>query len=159
MSKRVYIETTIPSYLTSRPSRDIIRAAQQQQTRDWWEDHASQYDLFISQLVVDECYMGDTESAARRLAVLGKLARLEITDAVGPLVQALQHGGAIPSVAGDDAAHISIAAVHSMDFLLTWNCTQIANAMRAEAIRSVVEASGYRCPVICTPTGLLGERS
>jgi hypothetical protein len=157
MKPRVYLETTIPSYLTAWPSRDLVRAAHQQITREWWDQRRIQFDLFISQVVLDECRSGDPTAAAARLAALQDFALLEQTDDATRLAQLLIQQVPLPDRAAVDALHIAIAAVQGMDYLLTWNCTHIANATLRESIEAVCRASGYEPPGICTPEELLTE--
>jgi predicted nucleic acid-binding protein len=150
------LETTIPSYLTSRPSRDLIIAGHQQITREWWEKQGNDFQLYISQLVVDEASAGDATAARERLNVLQEIPLLDITPEVAELAADLVASGKIPRKAATDAAHIAIAAVHGMDFLLTWNCVHIANAVNAKAIALICRFKGWECPVICTPEELMG---
>jgi predicted nucleic acid-binding protein len=157
MKPRLYLETTIPSYLTSRPSRDLIIAGHQQITRDWWENRRGDYQIFISQLVLDEAGAGDPVAARQRLRVLQSLPLLDITPEVAELTSGILASGKIPRKAATDAAHIAIAAVHGMDFLLTWNCAHIANAAMVRALGSICREYACECPVICTPEELLGE--
>lgn len=156
---RLYLETTVPSYLTAWPSRDLIRAGHQQITREWWDRRLGQFEAFISQLVLDEASAGDPVAAQERLAVLGSLPLLDLNDEVVTLAQALVADLALPAKARTDAAHIAVAAVQGMHFLVTWNCTHIANAEKAGAIRSVCARMGYTAPVICTPEELMGDSS
>src|SRR5438067_11361980 len=128
MKPTVYVETTIPSYLTAWPSRDLVRAAHQQITRDWWDKRRGQFDLYISQVVLRECQAGDATAAAERLKVLQDLPLLEQTEQATQLAQALVDRVPLPMRAAVDALHVAIAAVHGVDYLLTWNCTYIANA-------------------------------
>ena len=157
MKPRLYLETTIPSYLTSRPSRDLIIAGHQQITRDWWDNRRNAFQLYISQLVVDEAAEGDPSAARERLKILLDIPMLDITADVGKLSSGILSAGIIPMRAAIDAAHIAIAAVHSIDFLVTWNCTHLANAMIAKAIAKICREHGCECPSICTPEELLGE--
>jgi hypothetical protein len=157
MKPRVYLETTIPSYLTAWPSRDLVRAAHQQITREWWDRRRGQFELFISQVVVRECQAGDPDAAAQRLDVLRDLPLLEQTEEATALAQALLEQVPLPDRAAVDALHIAVATVHGMDYLLTWNCTHIANAALRDPIESVCRASGYEPPAICTPEELLSE--
>lgn len=156
MRKKVYIESTIPSYLTGRPSRDIIVASHQQLTEEWWVDRRHSFDLFISQFVFDEIIMGDKEAASKRCALLENIPELLITDSVQELAASLVASHAIPKKAARDAAHISVAAVHSIDYLLTWNCVHIANAEVIPLVQSVCASHGFECPRICTPEELMG---
>src|SRR2546430_224175 len=137
MKSRLYLETTIPSYLTSRPSRDLIIAGHQELTREWWEKRKGTFELYISQLVVDEASAGDPFAARERLKSLQDLPLLEITPEVTELAIGILASGKIPRKAATDAAHIAVAAVHGMDFLITWNCVHIANAAIAKALASI----------------------
>jgi len=157
MKSRLYLETTIPSYLTSRPSRDLIVAGHQQLTREWWERRRGAFQLYLSQLVIDEVSAGDPAAARERLKILRELPLLEITPEVTELASGILASGKIPRKAAADAAHIAIAAVHGMDFLVTWNCVHIANATNARALALICRDHGFDCPVICTPQELMGE--
>jgi hypothetical protein len=157
MPKRVYIETTIPSYLAAWPSRDLRQAARQQLTHDWWDTQRAKYDLLISQFVLDEAAAGDPGAAARRLSVLQNLLLLQATAEVHELAAKLIDPALLPTVAGRDAVHISIAAIHGVDFLLTWNCRHIANATIMKELAATVSAAGFELPTICTPEELFGE--
>ena len=157
MRPKVYIETTIPSYLTAWPSRDLVTAAHQQITREWWQTRRQNFDLFTSQLVIDEAREGDPDAANRRLEVLDDIPLLEPGDDVAELAQALIEQVPFPQRAAADALHIAIAVVSGMDYLLTWNCRHIANAARRGAIESVCQSRGYETPIICTPEELFEE--
>jgi hypothetical protein len=134
----------------------LIRAGHQQITKEWWASRKTDFDVFISQLVLDEAAAGDPEAAGDRLAALKDLPLLDLTDEVTDLAAALKSSLALPEKAVTDAAHIAIAAVHGMHFLLTWNCTHIANAEMAVSIEECCRAEGFLCPVICTPEELMG---
>lgn len=159
MKKTVYIETSIPSYLTARPSRDIRAAAWQQITSQWWEEARSHYELFTSELVIAEASDGHPEAAMRRLAALEGISELVIDEEVEILAGRLIAEGGIPSVAQADALHVAVAAVHCITYLLTWNCRHIDNAARKPIIRSICVTAGYAYPEICTPMELLPEDS
>jgi predicted nucleic acid-binding protein len=152
----VYIETSVISYLTARPSPALLAAAHQQVTREWWDQHRHRFDQFILPLVLEEAARGDPDAAARRLAVLEGFAVLAPTPSAAELVDILIADGALPSVARDDATHVAIAAVHHMNYLVTWNCRHIDNAEAKPLIRSVCAVHGYVCPEICTPEELMG---
>ena len=153
MKPRVYVETTIPSYLTAWPSRDLLRAAHQQVTREWWDQRAA-FDLFISPLVLIECQAGDPTAAAERLVALAGLPLLDQTGEVAALADALVREVPLPPRAGADAIHIATAAVHGMQYLLTWNCTHIANVTLRSRIEAVCRSVGCEPPLICTPQEL-----
>ena len=157
MKTKLYLETTIPSYLTARPSRDLIVAAHQQITHEWWEKRRHDFDIFISQFVIDEAGQGDEEALQRRLEILSEFNLLDITDDVTDLASAILDARVIPKKAATDAAHIAIATIHNIQFFLTWNCDYLANAEVSIKIKSVCNSRGYECPVICTPEELMGE--
>ena len=156
MASSAYVETSVISYYTARPSRDIVTAARQTLTQEWWEDARQRFDLYVSVLVVEEAKAGGAEAAQSRLAAISGLPILEINDAAEQLSKRLMDEGAIPSSRTEDALHISLATVHGMDFLLTWNFRHINNAEMKARIRTAIETVGYECPVICSPEELGG---
>ena len=155
--EKVYIETSIPSYLTARRSNDIRQMANQNVTIEWWETSSQRYDLFISEFVIVESSQGDATAANRRLTVLNDIPELSFTEESRFLAAMLLDAGPIPSNALIDAYHIAIAAVNGMDYLLTWNCTHIANARIRPRIEDICRIQGYEPPVICTPLELMEE--
>jgi len=157
MKPKVYLETSVISYLAARLSRDLIVAGHQQITQEWW-DSRQEWDLSISALVVSEAGTGDTDAAARRLALLEGLPLLRLNETAITLAERLLAEAALPSKAREDALHIAIAAVHGIDYLLTWNCKHIANAVKRPLIETICETSGYHPPIICTPEELTGDR-
>ena len=122
MAPKIYLETTIISYLAARPSRDLITAAHQQVTRDWWQNRRRDFDLFSSQLVIQESSAGDAAVAKTRLQLLSDISLVQVNVDCVSLSRALVEKGPIPEKAAVDALHIAIATVHGMDYLLTWNC-------------------------------------
>ncbi len=157
MTKRVYIETTIPSYLTARPSRDLLQAARQQITHTWWNSVRQNYDLCISEIVLDEAASGDAGAVQRRLSFLQGFPLLDLTEAVNDVAKAIMDSGLLPQRAVRDAIHIAVSSVHGIDILLTWNCRHIANAAIMKELRTIVADCGYELPILCTPEELLGE--
>jgi hypothetical protein len=157
MASTVYLETTIPSYLTAWRSPELSMAAKQQITRQWWDERRALFDLFISDAVLLEAAGGDAEAAKRRLEVLDGIPvlapKLESDEIVEQLIDRLD----LPNRAIVDAAHIAICVIHGIDYLLTWNCTHIANATFQPIINDVCDALGYAMPVICTPDQLMGD--
>ncbi len=153
MKPRVYLETTLPSYLTAWPSRDLVRAAHQQITREWWTGRDA-FDLYTSRLVLLECQAGDPQAAAARVSSLDGIPLLEQTPEVATLAQSLISEVPLPERAAADAIHIALAAFHGLDYLLTWNCKHIANVTLRPQIEAVCRASGYEPPLICTPEEL-----
>ncbi|MBN2466107.1 type II toxin-antitoxin system VapC family toxin [candidate division WOR-3 bacterium] len=157
MRKTVYVETSIVSYLAARPSRDVLGAAWQQLSAQWWDHARPRYDLFISELVVVEASRGDAAVAARRLKYLARIPVLKADERMAALAERLIAESAMPPSAEADALHVALATVHGLDYLLTWNCRHIDNAEFRPLVRSVCLAAGYRCPEICTPLELLAE--
>jgi hypothetical protein len=157
--KTVYLETSIFGYLTGRPSRDLLVSARQQITERWWHDHRQRFELFVSPVVETEAGRGDPEAAQRRLSAMDGIPQLAVNAAVERLAEQFIQDGALPDVAAEDAIHIALAAVHRIDYLLTWNCRHIDNAEKKPAIRAVCGIVGYPCPEICTPEELMGELS
>jgi hypothetical protein len=155
MKPRVYVETSVISYLTARPSRDLIMAAHQEVTREWWQAQRDRFALFYSDAVRTEAAMGDSNAAAARLALLTDLTLLEIPPQAMDLANALVEATALPLKARVDALHIAVAACEGMDFVLTWNFKHIANAQLAGKVRQVCEAHGLACPVLCSPLELM----
>ena len=155
MKKSVYIETSIPSYLTARPSRDIRVLAWQQITDQWWEESRNKYDLFISQLVTIEAGAGNPEAAARRLDAIKNIPELTVDDEMENFAQKLINEKVVPPSAKADALHISTSIVHSVDYLLTWNCRHINNVDVKLSIRKICESVGYSYTEICSPIELL----
>jgi hypothetical protein len=159
MKSSIYIETSIPSYLTARPSRDVRAAGWQQITSQWWDECRQNYDLYISELVITEASSGNPDAAERRLHILEGINELTIDEEVEHVANKLIENEAMPATAQADAIHIAIAAVQRVDYFLTWNCRHINNAKMKPVIRKVCADLGYTCPEICTPLELLGEES
>ncbi len=141
--KTVYIETSIVSYLTARPSSNLLSAAWQKITIDWWETQKNRFDLFTSDVVIEEAGRGDDLLAARRLEVLAGIPLLAIMEEVVVLSEALIQAGALPPKALGDSLHIALSAVHGIDYLLTWNYRHIDNVVSKTII----------------PEGMLGKGS
>ena len=156
MARTVYLETSIISYLVARPSRDLVTAARQELTREWWGQRRALFNIYVSEAVIAEARVGDSDAAARRLAILTDLPLLEITPAVTRLAGALAKALRLPKQAAADAVHVATAACHGMEFLLTWNSTHIANAELRPTIDEVSRNNGYTPPILCTPDELMG---
>ena len=155
MAERVYIETTVVSYLTARPYRDVVIAGHQQVTHEWWDTRRESYELCISQLVRKEAGAGDAQAAQERLEVLKAMTLLETSDQALDLAKELIQAGALPAKAADDALHIAVAAMNGIPYLLTWNCRHLANATMRPVIEAVCAGKGVKAPIICTPEELL----
>jgi len=157
LKDKVYIETSVISYLTARPSNDIRAMANQNVTIDWWETQRSNYDIFISEFVVAEASLGHPDAINRRLAIIADITELQATEEVRVLGQELIRRHALPANAEIDAYHVAIATVNGIEYLLTWNCTHIANAHTRPKIETTCRALGYEPPIICTPQELTKE--
>ena len=155
MKSTIYIETSIVSYLTARPSRNIITAARQELTREWWDQDRDHYDLFISEFVLAESSEGDPVAAQLRLKVLSDLPVVTLPDEIRTLADSLIEPGPIPNKAVLDAFHIAAAVAGGADYLLTWNFKHLANAVLRKRIEAVCRSHGYEPPVICTPEELM----
>ena len=148
----IYIETTIVGYLTARSKDDVIFQARQELTRRWWDGRRQDYDLFVSQFVVDEAAAGDPTAAAERLQLLDDLQLLDATHSdVDRLADLLIAQHLLPSKAKTDAQHVAVATVFAVDYLMTWNCKHIANADHLPRIYSTLRSEGFDPPLIVTP--------
>jgi len=157
MKRKVYLETSVISYLTARPSKTIIGAAHQQITQAWWESKRQDFDLHISASVLSECASGNEDAAQKRLSVIEDIAILATSDSAIELARDLISKKIVPTKSGEDALHIAIATIHGMDYLLTWNCRHIANIEIQWNIAHRLESIGLLLPIMCTPEELLGE--
>ena len=156
MPSRVYVETSVLSYLAARPSRDLVTAARQQLTHEWWRRRRPHFEVYISQLVLDEAGAGDREAAARRAEFMVGLPLLDITSAAVAFARRLLAAVGLPPEAAADALHIAIAAAHGTEYLLTWNSAHIANAEYRPRVERACRAQGHEAPVLCTPDELMG---
>ena len=157
MKPKVYIETSIISYLTARPSRDLITVARQELTWQWWENQRRDYDLYVSEFVVQEVGDGDPHAAERRLEILRGVPEIAVSEDAMTLARALLADGPLPEKAAVDAFHIAVAVTGGVDYLLTWNFKHLANAVLRIRIEELCRSRGYEPSVICTPEELLGE--
>ena len=154
---RIYIESTIPSYLVARPARDLLQAARQQLAHDWWDFQREKHELFISQVVLDEITAGEAAMARQRLKVLRGVPLLEPSAPANALGREILHSGLLPASADGDAAHIALATIHEMDILLTWNCRHIANVAIQQRLRRLAEQNGYTLPSLATPEEFMSD--
>jgi hypothetical protein len=155
--KSIYIETSIVSYFTARPSRDVIVAARQEATRELWPRLLSEYDSYISILVREEAGKGDEDQAALRLQAIQAFQVLEIDKAARILASKIIEGRGIPEEYPEDAFHMALAAVNGIDVLITWNFAHLNNPFTRMMVRQIVENAGYQCPEICSPDELLED--
>ncbi len=156
MNPIVYIESSVISYLVSRPSRDVVIASRQAISHDWWENHRQQFELRVLVLVEEEISRGDSLAAQDRLALIEGIPSLAISDKVVKLAELFLTQSAVPKGSEEDALHIGIASAQGVDYLLTWNFKHINNATMKSEITNVVESCGFVCPQLCSPEELGG---
>ena len=157
MKARLYLETSVVSYLALRPSRDLIVAAHQALSLEWWDARRRDFHIVASVYVLEECAQGDADAAQRRLALIEDVAIVPVSAQTEALAAALLAGSALPREARLDALHIACAALNGVDYLLTWNCKHIANFERLPAVERICRDNGYEPPRICTPAELMGD--
>lgn len=155
--ERIYIETSIVSFATARPSRDIQTAALQQQARDWWDLERPRFEVVTSQLTIDEAKRGDPVAAAERLKLLDGLPLLDVDSSTQAMAAMLLAEHTMPKQAAADALHVAVAALGGVKYLLTLNCRHIANAHELPRIYQLLQAQGCGGLLICTPAEFLGS--
>ncbi len=155
MKESLYLETSVVSYFTARPSRDIIVLAHQEITRQWWEKAIEQFEIYISEAVMEEISTSDLEAVRRRLEKVDTFKRLELNVSVEKMAQVYVDRLKIPKKSALDAVHLAVASIHNMDYLVTWNCSHIANGIIIKKLLEVNTSYGVKTPVICTPEELL----
>ena len=151
----VYIESTVISYYTGKPSRDLIVAAHQELTREWWETILPKCSPFISQFVLDEISRGDQEAVNKRIKAVEGIPLLEVVEPIVNLGLEYFDTIGVPEKARTDAFHIAIAVYHGLDYLVTWNCTHIAGARVRGIIEKINDEHEFDSPIICTPEELM----
>ena len=152
--QKVYLETSVISYLTARPSRDVIKLAKQELTRQWWKTCREHFSVYVSRPVIEEISAGDPEAARLRRESVAGFPELVVTDKVNALYRKLLSANIVPEKAPLDALHIAIAAVHGMAYLMTWNCSHINNATNKPKIMKIIERAGYTEVTLATPEEL-----
>jgi hypothetical protein len=157
MKRKVYIETSVVSYYTSRASRDVVIAGHQQSTQQFWHLLSSNLFANVSALVLQEAGRGDAEMARKRLDAISSFSVLATTIEVEQLAQNILGAGGVPDEFPEDALHIAIAAIGGMEFIVTWNFAHINNPFTKMMIRQAVENTGYECPEIVSPDAFLGD--
>ena len=157
MKRKVYIETSIVSYYTARPSRDLVIAARQEITHELWPAIQDEFDIYISALVIQEASRGDKEAAEKRLRALSNIPILELKPQAQELARTLIDVNAIPAKSEEDALHVSLASINGMEFLLTWNFSHINNAFKKSNIVKAIQDQGFIPPEICLPDEFLGD--
>ncbi|MCX7047883.1 MAG: type II toxin-antitoxin system VapC family toxin [Candidatus Sumerlaeota bacterium] len=155
----LYLETSVPSILTARPSRNIILLAKQQITRIFWEKRLHRFEAYISEFVIDEVSKGDKAAAEARLKAVKPFPLLTTTDVTRDLAKRYMQAGIIPAKKVLDAFHIAIAATYSIDYLLTWNCAHIASLQVQTRLRQIHQQLGLSLPFICSPEEAIDDEN
>jgi hypothetical protein len=155
MTSKIYVETSVISYLASRPGRDVIVLAQQEISRQWWSERERHGQCFISDYVLLEIQRGDAHAAQNRNHLVQGLSVLTGSVKIEELAEQLLQGSALPAAAQLDALHIATATVYEMEYVLTWNCKHIANASKRHIIEKICQDQGYRPPILTTPLELM----
>lgn len=155
MKSTVYLETSVISYLTARMSRDLIVAAHQQITQEWWDNILPETGCFISPFVLDEISRGDPEAAKKRLNVVSTFSVLEVNEEIQLLADQYFEILEISEKARIDTFHLATASWHEMDYLLSWNCKHIASGRVKRIVAQINSELSIRTPVICTPEELM----
>ena len=154
----VYVDTSIFSVIVARPSSNIIASANQRTTRVWWQNDANNFDLCASDAVYFEALEGDPEMARERIAYISTVRRVPVTAEAYEVGDALMVRGLLPTKARTDALHLGLTTVHGIEFLVTWNCKHLANAVLYKRIAREIEKLGYNAPRVCTPLELSGAK-
>jgi len=155
MKRKLYIETTVVSYFTARPSRDLLVAGHQEATHELWPNLTTVYDTYVSALVYEEAARGDADQASKRLAAIHPFRMLDVNEATRKLALAIIAGKGIPGEYPEDALHIAVAAINGIAVVVTWNFAHLSNPFTRMMVRQAVENEGYVCPEICSPEELL----
>ena len=153
----VYIETSIVSYLRQRPSAQVVMAARQLLTHEWWNNERSKYELVVSQYVIDEASAGDPTLAEERLESLDGIPLLPLAPEIAQIADEIMNRAILPAKARTDALHIAIVAHHRIQYLLTWNCRHIANATILPRIHRLLNDLSIPIPIICTPEEMIAD--
>ena len=159
MKRKIYIETTVVSYFTVRPSRDLLVAGHQEVTRELWPSLLTDYDTYVSALVYEEAARGNAEQAAKRLDAIKPFRMLDVDGDARLLAEKIIAGKGIPEEYPEDALHVAVAAVNGVSVIVTWNFAHLSNPFTRAIVRQIVENDGYVCPEICSPEELLENQS
>lgn len=151
----VYLDSSVPSYLIANPSRDLIVAARQQMTHDWWNDLGPQFELFVSPFVLREIEDGDPAHSNRRLGAIEGLDVLPNASDVDDLAAEYADNLGLTGRAVVDVPHFAFAVHYEMDYLLTWNVKHLANVRVLQRLRELNDELGLWTPTVCTPEYML----
>jgi hypothetical protein len=152
---KVYLESSVISFYANRRSKDLVVAAYQEISADWWENELHKYQPYVSQFVLEEISRGDSRAAQNRMDAIKTFPLLELPEEVFDLAQKYLKEVQIPRKSQLDAFHISAAVVNGMDYILSWNFHHIANVFVKQKIQRINESLGVETPIICTPEELI----
>lgn len=156
MRKRIYIETTIPSfYFEARSESSMV--ARREWTRMWWDSARARHELVTSEAVIEELSRGDFPTREDCLRLIAGIPLVPVEAAVGEIVRTYIVQRVMPRDPVGDALHLALASHHRCDFLVTWNCNHLANANKFGHIRRVNAMLGIFVPALVTPLELLGD--
>jgi hypothetical protein len=153
----LYVETSIVSYLRQRPISQVVMAARQLLTHQWWDEERRNYELVTSQYVLDEAGEGEPSLAAARLELLKGIPLLPLDPGIVVIADEILSRAILPPKAPIDALHIAVVAYHRIQYLLTWNCKHLANARILPRVHEVLADLGYPIPIICTPEEMVSD--
>ncbi len=154
---KVYVETTVVSYLVARPSNNITLAARQRATRQLWNDYSNNFEFIVSDIVITEIRQGNETAAQRRIDAVAGLTVLNLSPETVVLAQDLITSGAVPKESQTDAQHIAVAVVYGIEYLTSWNYKHIVNETKRQHIDQVCRAAGYQPTTLCPPIELIEE--
>jgi len=155
MNEKVYVESSVISYYTAKPSRDLIVAAHQQITHEWWEIVRPQVECFVSPFVIQEISLGDEEAAKKRNNAIREFPVLEINREIQKIAQKYFVALKIPNKAKLDASHLAVAVWHEMDYVLSWNCKHIVSGRVKKVLEEINAKLNLKTPILCTPEELM----
>lgn len=155
MNEKVYVESSVISYYAAKPSRDLIVAAHQQITHEWWEIVRPQVECFVSPFVIQEISLGDEEAAKKRNNAIREFPVLEINREIQEIAQKYFVALTIPDKAKLDASHLAVAVWHEMDYVLSWNCKHIVSGRVKKVLENINDKLNLKTPILCTPEELM----
>jgi predicted nucleic acid-binding protein len=148
MRPTLYIETTIPSYYFDRR---VELASDTERTRHWWDSERGEYECFVSAAVLEELSRGSYSSQADCLDLVRSLPVLEVTQQVLDIARIYQLERIMPAPPSADAVHVAVASHYRLDYLLTWNCSHLANARKFDRLDALNTRLHLGTPRLVTP--------
>jgi hypothetical protein len=147
----VYLDTSVPSYLTARPTREPRAWRKQRVSCLWWHAYRGRFKIYVSDYVIAEAVRGNSEAAQRRIDVISEIESLNATAQTDELATSILLETGLPEHVRPDAQHVSVAAEHGVELLLTWNCRHLANPEMIPKVWRACQRAGLKGPEICTP--------